>query len=690
MSLRGLRSLWVPGPDRQGVDPSCTVRALILLGAGLVVAYGVRAPGHWGGAQVSEIFSFWVYDILALIGMVLCVWRAIRVRLDRVVWSLIALSLVLQVAGNTAYTMFYGNVDLPPIPSIADAFWIACYLPMAVALILRVRAAGGGRGVVILDVVIAIGALGSISAAFVLDAIIGGGSPSALALVTSLAYPVADLVLVALVLHLAAGNGWRLGRATAVMAGCFVVWAVTDTIYAFQNVHGTYIGGGVLDLGWVGPFLLFGLAAWMRPDAPSARQTPGWRALTVPVGFSVIALAMVLYCAGADVTAVPIAFAGASLACVIARFVVTFRSYLVVLGQTEHEATTDALTGMRNRRALAVDLESTFARGEDAQLLLFDLNGFKGYNDAFGHPAGDALLHRLGGGLRAAVGTAGRAYRIGGDEFCVLLGPGAGARTVSTVCAALHEHGDGFDITAAHGRVTIPAEAADSAEAMRIADQRMYRDKRSVRAPAGDQAVHALLKVLSERHPEVGDHSAGVAELAEAVARAMGTGDEFAREVRAGAKLHDIGKAAIPDAILNKPGRLDADEWAFMRRHTLIGERIVASADALAGVAKLVRSSHEQWDGTGYPDGLAGDDIPLGARIILVCDAFDAMLADRPYSKPLDIDSAVAELERCAGRQFDPQVVTVFASVMRERSANPLSRPQIGRSPVASPGIPEP
>ena len=683
MALRVQRSrLRNPEPDRQGVHQSRTVRALILLGAALVVAYAVRAPGRWGDAQVDEIFSFWVYDVLAFIGMVLCVWRAIRVRLDRVVWSLIALSLVCQVAGNLVYTTFYGDVDLPPIPSVADAFWLACYVPMAVALVLRVRAAGGGRGVVILDVVIAIGALGAISAAFVLDAIIGSGSPSALGLVTALAYPVADLVLVALVLHLAAANGWRLGRATAVLAACFVVWAVTDTIYAFQNVHGTYIGGGVLDLGWVGPFWLFGLAAWMRPDPPTAHQAPGWRALTVPVGFSVVALAMVVYCASAYASAVPVTFATAALVCVLARFVVTFRSYLVILGQTEHEATTDALTGMNNRRALTTDLESTFAGGEEAQLLLFDLNGFKGYNDAFGHPAGDALLHRLGGCLRDAVGAAGSAYRIGGDEFCVLLGAGTGARTVSAVCAALQEHGEGFDITAAYGRVTIPAEATNPSEAMRIADQRMYRDKRSVRAPAGDQAVHALLSVLSERHPEVGDHSAGVAELAEAVARAMGGSDDFAREVRAGAKLHDIGKAAIPDAILSKPGRLDANEWAFMRRHTLIGERIVASADALAGVAKLVRSSHEQWDGSGYPDGLAGTEIPLGARIILVCDAFDAMLADRPYSKALDTDSAVAELERCAGRQFDPEVVTAFSSVIRERRANPLTVTSQGAAPT--------
>ena len=142
--------------------------------------------------------------------------------------------------------------------------------------------------------------------------------------------------------------------------------------------------------------------------------------------------------------------------------------------------------------------------------------------------------------------------------------------------------------------------------------------------------------------------------------------------MRAGAELHDIGKAAIPDAILSKPGPLDEGEWAFMRRHTLIGERIVASAHALASVAKLVRSSHERWDGGGYPDGLVGEASPLGARIIFVCDAFDAMLADRPYSAPLAFEPALAELDRCAGTQFDPQVVAAFVTVARERALSPL------------------
>jgi putative nucleotidyltransferase with HDIG domain len=270
------------------------------------------------------------------------------------------------------------------------------------------------------------------------------------------------------------------------------------------------------------------------------------------------------------------------------------------------------------------------------------------------------------------VGDAGVAYRMGGDEFCVLLYAGAGEQVVSAAGAALSEGGEGFAISASLGRAALPAEATTAAEALRTADHRMYQDKRSTRGAAGEQATHALLRVLTERHPDVGDHSSGVADLAEAVAREMGVPDEQVRELRAGAALHDIGKAAIPDAILSKPGPLDEGEWTFMRRHTLIGERIVASAHALASVAKLVRSSHERWDGGGYPDGLVGEAIPLGARIIFVCDAFDAMLADRPYSTALGFEPALAELERCAGTQFDPQVVAAFVTVARARAMSPL------------------
>jgi HD-GYP domain-containing protein (c-di-GMP phosphodiesterase class II) len=145
--------------------------------------------------------------------------------------------------------------------------------------------------------------------------------------------------------------------------------------------------------------------------------------------------------------------------------------------------------------------------------------------------------------------------------------------------------------------------------------------------------------------------------------------EEQLDELGRAAELHDVGKAAIPDAILNKPGPLDQDEWAFMRRHTLVGERILAAAPALAPVAVIVRSSHEWWDGNGYPDALAGTAISLGARIVSVCDAFDAMTTERPYARALSQAAALAELNRGAGTQFDPDVVRAFASALREKTS---------------------
>ncbi len=159
----------------------------------------------------------------------------------------------------------------------------------------------------------------------------------------------------------------------------------------------------------------------------------------------------------------------------------------------------------------------------------------------------------------------------------------------------------------------------------------------------------------------------GVAELAEAVARSLGLTETEVEQVRIAAALHDVGKMAIPDAILYQAGQLDNEEWAFVRRHTLIGETIMHAAPALRGPARLVRSSHERFDGSGYPDGLAGGEIPLGSRIIFVCDAFDAMLSARPYSPPLPLEHALGELRRNAGTQFDPLVVGAFTLVVDER-----------------------
>jgi putative nucleotidyltransferase with HDIG domain len=259
---------------------------------------------------------------------------------------------------------------------------------------------------------------------------------------------------------------------------------------------------------------------------------------------------------------------------------------------------------------------------------------------------------------------------MGGDEFCVLLPLREDAdRQAAVAASTLSEHGDGFDVTCSFGAISLPAEAGEVEEALRLADQRMYAHKHGGRTSARSQSRDVLLRALWERHPDLGEHLSGVAALAEAVAQRLELGGEELEHVRHAAELHDVGKMSIPDAILDKPGPLDEHEWGFIRRHTIIGERIVAAAPALRQVAALVRASHEHWDGSGYPDGLAGSDIPLGARIVAVCDAFDAMVADRPYRVGMPPELALAELERCAGSQFDPHVVTAFAEAWAAHAA---------------------
>ena len=340
-----------------------------------------------------------------------------------------------------------------------------------------------------------------------------------------------------------------------------------------------------------------------------------------------------------------------------------------MLGTSRGEANTDELTGLGNRRRLAEDLANGLRDVTPERpllLMLFDLNGFKAYNDTYGHPAGDALLARLGEGLAGTVDGEGGAYRMGGDEFCVLATtpPARHEEIAAASRAALSERGEGFHITAALGSAVLDRPGSDPADALRVADRRMYAEKNGRRASAGGQSTAVLLRVLTERSPALGEHVDGVALLAERTAAALGMGDEQRTAVRQAAVLHDIGKAAVPDAILHKPGPLDDDEWAFMRRHTIIGERIMQAAPALSAAAPLVRSSHEKLDGTGYPDGLAHEEIPLGARIIAVCDAYDAMISDRAYRRALSHDAAVAELRRCAGTQFDPQVVQAFIATL--------------------------
>jgi diguanylate cyclase (GGDEF)-like protein len=333
------------------------------------------------------------------------------------------------------------------------------------------------------------------------------------------------------------------------------------------------------------------------------------------------------------------------------------------------EAMTDALTGLGNRRRLGADLSRAFADGSAATpslLLLFDLDGFKEYNDTFGHMAGDALLARLGGKLQRAVNGNGRAYRLGGDEFCAHVDlQGADAdRLILRAGDALTETGGEFTIQASMGVVLLPHEADSAEDALQTADERMYANKRSRARSARSQTGEVLLRTMHARQPELDEHASNVSTLAERVARQLGLAGEDLEDVSRAAQLHDIGKVGIPDAILHKSSCLNDNEWEFIHNHPILGERILHGAPALRSVARLVRASHERWDGSGYPDRLCGQEIPLGARIVSVCDAYEAMTTDRSYRPAVAHETACQELRRCAGTQFDPAVVEAFLAVV--------------------------
>jgi diguanylate cyclase (GGDEF)-like protein len=652
-------------------------QALLLV---LTAFVGVIAVEYTFGVSemLRDAIEVGIYNNVVLAAGGACVVRGVLHKRDRLAWIAMGTAVIAWGVGNTVWTFTVANLDDPPFPSAADIGFLAVYPPAYVAIVLLLRSRVKDlRSSLWLDGVISGLAVGAVGTAVIFPAILDAvGGDSRAAVTTNIAYPLLDLTLIGMVIWALAVTGWRPGRTWGLVAAGFLVFSVSDCLYLYETAVGTYTNGSPTDLGWVAGCVLLAWAAWQPRVAEPVAALEGWPLLVAPVGFGLLGLAVLLYDHSHPVHPFALTLASLSILGVIARMAITFAENMRMLERSRYEAHTDILTGLGNRRRLLSDLEERLVPGHPRiTLALFDLNGFKQYNDAFGHPAGDALLGRLGHNLARFITRRGEAYRMGGDEFCIVFVSGDDPPdfVVAGAERALREHGEGFDIGASYGVVTLSDDATGVSEALGLADQRMYAQKKAGRLTAEERSTKILLTAISERPAKPNDQLAGVVELTEALAIKLQLPDEEVARARLTAELHDVGKMAIPDAILHKPGPLTAEEWHFVRRHTVIAERILLGAPALAHVAGVVRSSREHFDGSGYPDSLTGTDIPLVSRIVFVCDAFEAMTAERPYRSALTIGAALAELESCAGTQFDPLVVAAFAELLTERGAPRLA-----------------
>jgi two-component system, cell cycle response regulator len=659
-------------------------RRSLIFGGGLIIllvlwgAWQAFAPSGSHHALVGTLF-FVPADAIATLAALGAAARCAPEHSARTAWRLLACAFAVQLAGVIGQVAYESSGPLP-FPSFVDAPYLAFYALLLAGLLSfpSGRPTGVARLRFWLDLAI-VALTGALAVAAVIPTRLTelGGSPLNDALL--LAFPAGDLIVLGAI-------GAILLRRTNIastvpirLLAAGIVCFVASKLILIQGAS-RFQTGHALDAVWLVGIALFALAAATEPGAevhaavsdaerPAASWAP-YLAMLVASGL--------LIADHRSLLVVIVAVAIIALLCT--RQALASTDVAGVQRLASHDGMRDALTGLPNRRQLIADLQTaieTASPTAQRTLVLFDLDGFKAYNDTFGHPAGDQLLGRLGRQLQDALPASGRAYRLGGDEFCALVSrsPLSAAEIGELGAGALSERGPGFAILASAGAVTLPAEATDVASALHAADRRMYAAKHSRSSTSvASQMRDVLLAAIAEQsesimeQAELTEHMLDVGIFARDVARQMGLEPEQIELTLRTGELHDVGKIAIPESILYKPGPLNDDEWLFVRKHTLIGERVLSAAPALIPVAKLVRSTHERFDGGGYPDGLAGERIPLPARIVFACDAYHAMVADRPYAAGVSEAEVRDELRRHAGTQFDPHVVEALEAVLDARS----------------------
>jgi two-component system cell cycle response regulator len=474
-----------------------------LVGAVLFGGAAVAVLHDWvgiGGAGITPAVNGPIYDAVIVAAGVACLLRAGERGPERPAWMVIAASIFSWAAAEIYWTLYIEGNSSAPYPSPADVGYLAFYPLAVVGLVLLVRARGRELDPRLwMDGAIATLGTGALGAALIFEFVAERTSGTTVEVATTLAYPLGDIVLLSLVVGVIALTRWRPGRTWSLLLAGLAAMAAADVAYTLQTYEATVPGGD-----WVEPIylisaVLIGAEAW-QPQAATIRpeaRFDGWRELVVPgiVAVTMIALVGMQYFSHAN--ALTTLLWMATMLSVIGRLALSLRANKMLLEQVQ----TDRLTGLGSRARLEIDLAERF-RGVPAEalvVLMLDLNGFKRYNDSFGHPAGDAMLGRLGGQLLETVRPEGFAYRTGGDEFVVLIdGQADSAAVAKRAAEALTVAGPGYELSAAWGQAAVPEEARTPAEAMQLADIRMYAQKESRRV-AGPLAI-ADREALQQRH----------------------------------------------------------------------------------------------------------------------------------------------------------------------------------------------
>ena len=356
----------------------------------------------------------------------------------------------------------------------------------------------------------------------------------------------------------------------------------------------------------------------------------------------------------------------------------------------------ELLTLRTFRTQLELDVQRAERYGRPLAVALIDIDGFRRFNLEHGYSAGDLVLGGVGAAIAQGTRTNDLACRIGGDEFAVMF-PETDHTGASDALGRILVSLENLDAGGIRGHSasagiamlepgqapeTLLAAAGTALEAARAGggSQAVVFETASERAVEADalagvhgDVIAALASTLGERDRYTGDHSESVVDLAAKVGEGLALDAAQISRLRTAALLHDIGKVGVPDEILHKPGPLDEREWEIMRQHPVIGERIIRAIPGMGAIARAVRHEHERWDGQGYPDGISGEQIPVEARIILACDAYHAMVSDRPYRAAMSHREAMAELTAHAGSQFDPQVVEALVGYLYGRRQSGLA-----------------